>query len=119
MTRRREDAWWSPPPYVEATLSGRLRQSVPRGHEAADVVAAVLFVGGAWVVVDKLGILGRLVGALALRFQHRGLLAIPFVSLFFASMGALENMQEEIIRLFPCSSSSDVVSVSMLLLLSP
>jgi uncharacterized ion transporter superfamily protein YfcC len=76
--------------------------SVPRGFvEAAEVIAAVLFVGGAWVVVDTLGILARLVGALATRFQHQGLLAIPFVSLFFAVMGALENMQEEIIPLVP------------------
>ncbi len=76
--------------------------ALPRGFiEAADVVAVVLFVGGAWVVVDRLGTLTRLVGGLVRRFRHRGLLAIPVVSLFFASMGALENMQEEIIALVP------------------
>ena len=77
--------------------------SVPRGFvEAADVVAVVLFVGGAWVVVDKLGTLGRLVAALVGAFRRRGgLLAIPIVALFFATMGALENMQEEIIALVP------------------
>jgi uncharacterized ion transporter superfamily protein YfcC len=76
--------------------------ALPRGFvEAADVVAVVLFVGGAWVVVDRLGTLTRLVGALVGRFRRRGLLAIPVVSFFFAVMGALENMQEEIIALVP------------------
>ncbi len=76
--------------------------AVPRGFvEAADVIAVVLFVGGAWVVVDRLGTLGRLVAALVGRFRRRGLLAIPVISFFFAAMGALENMQEEIIALVP------------------
>jgi uncharacterized ion transporter superfamily protein YfcC len=34
-------------------------------------------------------------------FRRRGLWAIPVISLFFATMGALENMQEEIIPLVP------------------
>ena len=76
--------------------------AIPRGFvDAAEVVAVVLFVGGAWVVLDRLGTLGRLVGALVARFRRRSLLAIPVVSFFFASMGALENMQEEIIPLVP------------------
>ncbi len=76
--------------------------ALPRGLvEAADVIAVILFVGGAWVVVDKLGTLGRLVGSLVARFHTRGYLAIPVLSFFFASMGALENMQEEIIPLVP------------------
>jgi uncharacterized ion transporter superfamily protein YfcC len=76
--------------------------SIPRGFiEAADVIAVVLFVGGAWVVVDKLGTLARVVGVLVGTFRRRGLIAIPVISLFFAIMGALENMQEEIIPLVP------------------
>jgi uncharacterized ion transporter superfamily protein YfcC len=76
--------------------------AVPRGFvAAADVIAVVLFVGGAWVVVDRLGTLPALVAVLVARFRRRGLWAIPFVCLFFASMGALENMQEEIIPLIP------------------
>jgi len=76
--------------------------SIPRGFvEGADVIAVVLFVGGAWVVVERLGILGRLVAALVASFRRRGLIAIPVISLFFATMGALENMQEEIIPLIP------------------
>src|SRR5437867_2763447 len=76
--------------------------SVPRGFvAAADVIAVVLFVGGAWVVVDRLGALPALVAFLVRRFHGRGLWAIPVISLFFAVMGALENMQEEIIPLVP------------------
>jgi uncharacterized ion transporter superfamily protein YfcC len=76
--------------------------AVPRGFVAgADVIAVVLFVGGAWVVVDRLGSLPALVAMLVGRFRRRGLWAIPVISLFFAAMGALENMQEEIIPLVP------------------
>jgi uncharacterized ion transporter superfamily protein YfcC len=61
----------------------------------------VLFVAGAWVVVERLGALSRIVAALVFAFRKRGLLAIPVIALFFATMGALENMQEEIIPLVP------------------
>src|SRR5882672_8158540 len=76
--------------------------AIPRGFaEAADVIGVVLFVGAAWIVVDKIGTLGRLIAALVASFGDRGLIAIPLVSLFFGAMGALENMQEEIIPLVP------------------
>jgi uncharacterized ion transporter superfamily protein YfcC len=76
--------------------------AVPRGFvAAADVVAVVLFVGGAWVVVDRLGTLPAVVAALVRRFERRGLWVIPIVAIFFATMGALENMEEEIIPLVP------------------
>lgn len=76
--------------------------AIPRGFvEAADVVGVVLFVGAAWFVVDRVGTLGRLIAALVASFGSRGIIAIPVVSLFFAAMGALENMQEEIIPLVP------------------
>ena len=76
--------------------------AVPRGFvAAADVIGVVLFVGGAWFIVDRIGTLGRLIAALVGTFGSRGLIAIPVVSLFFATMGALENMQEEIIPLVP------------------
>ena len=76
--------------------------AIPRGFvEAADVIAVVLFVGGAWVVVDRIGLLGRLVGWLVGAFRQRGLDRDSVLSVFFATMGALENMQEEIIPLVP------------------
>jgi uncharacterized ion transporter superfamily protein YfcC len=76
--------------------------AVPRGFIAgADVIALVLLVGGAWVVVDRLGTLPAVVAWLVARFEGRGLWVIPLVALFFGTMGALENMQEEIIPLVP------------------
>ena len=76
--------------------------AIPRGiAEAADVIALILLAGGAWVVVERLGTLGRLVSALVGRLRNRGLVASPILAIFFATMGALENMQEEIIPLVP------------------
>jgi uncharacterized ion transporter superfamily protein YfcC len=76
--------------------------AVPRGFvEGGEVIAVVLFVGGAWVLVDRLGTMTAVVGALVSFFRTRGFLAIPLVSIFFAVMGALENMEEEIIPLMP------------------
>jgi uncharacterized ion transporter superfamily protein YfcC len=76
--------------------------AIPRGFiAAAEVIGLVLLVGGAWVVVDRLGTLPAVVAALVARFASRGLWVIPLVSLFFGTMGALENMQEEIIPLVP------------------
>ena len=76
--------------------------SIPRGFvAAADVIVLVMAVGGAWVIVDRVGSLPALVAVLVSRFRRRGLWAVPIVALFFAAMGALENMQEEIIPLVP------------------
>jgi len=76
--------------------------AIPRGFvAAADVIGVVLFVGAAWIIVDRIGTLARLIAALVGSFGSRALIAIPAVSLFFATMGALENMQEEIIPLVP------------------
>jgi uncharacterized ion transporter superfamily protein YfcC len=76
--------------------------AVPRGFiAAADVIAVTLFVGGAFVVVDRLGTLSRLVAVIASTFRGRGLWAVAAVSLVFATLGGLENTQEEIIPLVP------------------
>ena len=73
--------------------------AIPRGFiAAADVIFLVLLVGGAWVVVDRLGTLPAVVDWLV---AGRGLLVIPIVAMFFGTMGALENMLEEIIPLVP------------------
>jgi len=80
----------------------RAAVAIPRGVVAgAEVVVVILLVGGAWVILDKAGTLNRALGGLAARLRHNGLLAIPIVCLAFAAMGALENMQEEIIPLVP------------------
>lgn len=80
----------------------RAAVAIPRGVVAgAEVVVVILLVGGAWVILDKAGTLNRALGGLAARLRHNGLVAIPIVCMAFASMGALENMQEEIIPLVP------------------
>ena len=89
---------------VEAAPVGPFRavMAVPRGFAAGiDVVMTVLIVGAAFFMVDRLGTLRMLVGAIVRRFAGRGLFAIPLVALFFTLGGALENMQEEIIPLIP------------------
>ena len=89
---------------VEAAPVGPFRavMSVPRGFAAGiDVVMTILICGAAWVVVDRLGTLRVLVSAIVRRFTGKGLIAIPVIALFFATFGALENMQEEIIPLIP------------------
>lgn len=76
--------------------------AVPRGIvAAAEVVAVILLVGGAWSVVDKAGTLARVVDALSRRLARRRHLAIAALSIAFGIGGALENMQEEIIPLIP------------------
>lgn len=76
--------------------------AIPRGFiEAGEVVAVVLFVGAAWALVDRLGTMAVLIAALVRVFRGRGLIAIPIIAIVFATMGALENMQEEIIPLVP------------------
>lgn len=75
--------------------------AVPRGIVAgADVILTVLLVGGAFALLDATGALGRLVGALVGR-TRRPRVVVIVVSLAFATLGALENMQEEIIALVP------------------
>src|SRR5580765_1803518 len=57
--------------------------SVPRGFAAgAEVIGVVLCVGGAWVLVDRLGTMTAIVGALVGFFRTRGVLAIPLISTF-------------------------------------
>lgn len=76
--------------------------ALPRGMvAAAEVVISILLVGGAFALVDQLGTLQRGVGVLVRRFARRGTWAIPVVAFAFASFGAMENMQEEIIALVP------------------
>ena len=75
--------------------------AVPRGIIAgADVIVVVLLVGGAFALLEATGALGRLVGALVGR-TRRPRLVLVVVCLLFATLGGLENMQEEIIPLIP------------------
>ena len=75
---------------------------VPKGlADAAGVVFLIFLAGGAFTVVDQTGALRFGVDWLLRRAHGREVLVIPLVGLLFATMGALENMGEEIIPLVP------------------
>ncbi len=76
--------------------------AMPRGMiHAAEIIFLVFLIGGAFTVVDRSGVLRRGVAWLVNRLGERTILVIPIVALLFATGGALENMQEEIIALLP------------------
>ena len=88
---------------VEAAPVGAMAtiMSVPRGIIAgADIIITILFVGGTFALLDATGALNRLVGGLVGRTTRPRLVVIA-VTLVFATLGALENMQEEIVALIP------------------
>lgn len=73
--------------------------AVPRGIIAgADVILVILFVGGAFAFLETTGALARLVGMLVGRTRRPRTIIIA-VSLAFVTLGALVNVQEEIIAL--------------------
>ena len=89
---------------VPATPVGPLQVlvAIPKGLlEAGAVVFLIFLAGGAFTVVDRTGALRHGVDWLLARAQGREVWLIPAVSLLFATMGALENMGEEIIPLVP------------------
>ena len=89
---------------VPATPVGPLALLValPQGLAAAAPVVFLIFLaGGAFTVVDQTGALRYGIDGLLRHAQGREVLVIPLVSLLFATMGALENMGEEIIALVP------------------
>ncbi len=76
--------------------------AIPRGMaDAGDVVFLVFLIGGAFAVFDATGALRRGIGWMVRRLKGRELLAIPVVSLAFATGGVVQNLQEEIIALVP------------------
>ncbi len=76
--------------------------AIPRGMaDRADVVFLIFLIGGAFAVFDATGALRRGIAWLVERLEGREILAIPVVSLAFATGGVTENLQEEIIPLVP------------------
>ncbi|HEU5209616.1 MAG TPA: Na+/H+ antiporter NhaC family protein [Longimicrobiales bacterium] len=76
--------------------------AIPQGLiNAAEVVVLVFLVGGAFVVIDQTGALRRGIDRLARRLQNHGTWVIPISCIVFATAGALQNMQEEIVALIP------------------
>jgi uncharacterized ion transporter superfamily protein YfcC len=75
--------------------------AVPLGIVAgADVIVTILFVGGAFALLDGTGALSRLVGGLVGR-TRRPYIVVAAICTAFGTLGALENMHEEIIALVP------------------
>lgn len=90
--------------YVEKSpvSFGKTFLSVPEGIiEGAEVVVLILIIGGAFYVVDKTGAFQSGLESLIFRFDKAkaGLLAI--VGILFATAGALNGLQEEIIAMVP------------------
>jgi uncharacterized ion transporter superfamily protein YfcC len=88
---------------IAATPVGAFQtvMAVPRGMAAgADVLITILFVGAAFAMLERTGALGRLVEVVVQR-SRRPHLVLVGVTLAFATFGALENMQEEIVALIP------------------
>jgi len=76
--------------------------ALPRGMaDASSVIFLVFLIGGAFTVVDETGALRRAIPSLIRALRGRDLLVVPVVSLFFATGGVVQNMQEEIIPLIP------------------
>lgn len=75
--------------------------SVPRGiMDGADVIITILFVGGAFALLDTTGALRRIVGS-AVGSAVPPRVVVIGVSVVFAAFGAMENMHEEFIALIP------------------
>ena len=76
--------------------------ALPRGMaDAGSVIFLVFLIGGAFTVVDESGTLRRAIPSLIRALKGRDLLVVPVVSVFFATGGVVQNMQEEIIPLIP------------------
>ncbi len=89
---------------VEARPVGPFRAvvGIPRAiAAAADVIALVFLVGGAFAVIEQTGALRRAVRRLVGALGGRELLVVPVTCIAFAAGGALQNMQEEIIAFVP------------------
>lgn len=90
--------------HVEPAPVGPFRAfvAIPRGFaSAADVIALVFLVGGAFAVIEQTGALRRAVRGLTRRLAGREALLVPIACLAFAAGGATQNMQEEIIAFVP------------------
>ncbi len=88
-------------PAAPVSLAGSL-VAVPKGLAAgADVIFFVFLAGGALLVLDRTGALRGAVDGLSDALGGREMLTIPVFCVVFGFLGAVENMQEEIIALIP------------------
>ena len=76
--------------------------SIPEGIIAgAEVVVLILILGGAFYIVDKTGAFHAGLESLVGRFSSAKSILLVVLGLFFATAGALNGLQEEIIAMVP------------------
>ena len=76
--------------------------AIPEGVIAgAEIMVLILFIGGAFFIVEKTGALQAGIEALIYRFRHSKALLFYLLGLVFALGGAAISMQEEIIPMVP------------------
>ncbi len=76
--------------------------AIPKGmQQAASVIFFVFLVGGSFYVINKTGALNAAVEWIAVKFSSKEMFVIPISIALFASLGAIQNFQEEIIPLVP------------------
>jgi len=81
---------------------GKMFLRVPEGIiEGAEIVVLILIIGGAFYVVDKTGAFQSGLEALIHRFKNGKSYLLALVGILFATAGALNGLQEEIIAMVP------------------
>ncbi|UJP63899.1 YfcC family protein [Mongoliitalea daihaiensis] len=81
---------------------GKTFLSIPEGIiEGAEVVVLILIIGGAFYVVDQTGAFQSGLEVLVHRFKNAKASLLVIVGLLFATAGALNGLQEEIIAMVP------------------
>ncbi len=81
---------------------GKTFLSIPEGIiEGAEVVVLILIIGGAFYVVDKTGAFQTGLESLIFRFDKAKAWLLVLVGFLFATAGALNGLQEEIIAMVP------------------
>lgn len=81
---------------------GDLLLSIPEGIIAgAEIMVLILFIGGAFFIVEKTGALQAGIEALIYRFRHSKAVLFYLLGFVFALGGASISMQEEIIPMVP------------------
>ena len=68
---------------------------------AADVVAFVLVIGGAFGIITRTGALDRGLHVLATTYSDKGILVIPIMITLFSFGGSTFGMSEEVLPLYP------------------
>jgi uncharacterized ion transporter superfamily protein YfcC len=81
---------------------GKAFLSIPEGIiDGADVVVLILIIGAAFYIVDKTGAFQAGLEVLIHKFQHAKPVLLIFVGVLFATAGALNGLQEEIVAMVP------------------